>query len=109
MESAGAEWFLQDSATPHTARSVKAWLARKKWKVMSWPGNSPDLNSIENMWSWMKGQLSNSHCSSLDDLKLEISRLWRHRTPPEICRSLAHSMPCRMAAVIEANGAATKY
>ena len=35
MESAGAEWFFQDGATPHTTRSVQAWLARKKWKVMS--------------------------------------------------------------------------
>ena len=109
MQRAGAKWFLQDGARPHVARSVKRWLAEKKWKVIDWPGNSPDLNPIENLWNWMKGQLADSHCANLDALKREISRLWRLRTPVELCRALAHSMPARMARVIEANGEMTKY
>jgi DDE superfamily endonuclease len=39
----------QDNALCHTAKKVKAWLARNKLNVLEWPGNSPDLNPIENV------------------------------------------------------------
>jgi transposase len=29
--------------------------------MIDWPGNSPDLNPVENAWSWMKKQLSNTN------------------------------------------------
>ena len=41
--------FQQDSAPAHTSRKVTQWLTGNGIQVLDWPGNSPDLNSIENL------------------------------------------------------------
>lgn len=41
---------MHDSAPCHRARSVTSFLPAKNVTVLSWPGNSPDMNRLENMW-----------------------------------------------------------
>ena len=40
--------FMQDSAPCHKAKTVVCWL-NSHYNVLRWPGNSPDLNPIENL------------------------------------------------------------
>ena len=48
MSIHGCTTFQQDSAPCHKANSVMNWFQTKKVRVVKWPGNSPDLNPIEN-------------------------------------------------------------
>lgn len=45
---------MHHSAPLHKARSVTTSLAEKNITVLPWPGNSPDMNPIENMWELTK-------------------------------------------------------
>jgi transposase len=47
----------------------------KEVKVMDWPGNSPDLNPIENVWNFMKNKLKKKTITSVTALKEEIMKL----------------------------------
>ena len=58
MEKTQTTLFMQDGAPCHTAKSVKQWLGDCEVDyIKDWPGNSPDLNPIENMWGLMKRKL----------------------------------------------------
>jgi transposase len=37
-------------------------------QLIKWPGNSPDLNPIENVWAWMKVQLRESTVCNLKNI-----------------------------------------
>ena len=78
---------------------------------MDWPGNSPDLNPIENVWSWMKKQLSEtSTASNMVDWKREVTELWVLRmSNSQYLRNLVESMPTRLEDVISRKGNPTKY
>ena len=41
--------FMQDGAPCHRSKVAKTFLAENRIKVLDWPGNSPDLNPIENL------------------------------------------------------------
>jgi hypothetical protein len=54
--------FLQDGMPSNKANIVTAWFnARPHITLIKCPGNSPDLNPIENTWNWMKYQLKNTN------------------------------------------------
>lgn len=105
----GTSIFMQDGAPCHTSKKVLAFLKSKKVKVLEWPGNSPDLNPIENAWKIMKNKVKNGAVTSIPTLIEKIKDVWLHDISHEYLRTLAESMPRRLAAVIKAKGDMSKY
>lgn len=101
--------FMQDSAPCHKAKSVSTWLKKEKIEVLQWPGNSPDLNPIENAWNQMKRKLSCKNTSSVPHLCEEIKKLWVLDMHLDYFQKLSDSMPTRIQKVIQAKGNVTKY
>jgi transposase len=70
MRIHGTTFFLQDSAPCHKSKLVMAFLKQsEEFSIIDWPGNSPDLNPIENCWLYMKRKLkANIDITSLPKL-----------------------------------------
>ncbi len=100
--------FQQDLAPAHTAKGTKSWFNDHGVTVLDWPANSPDLNSIENLWGIVKRKMRDTRPNNADDLKATVKETWAS-IPPQQCHKLITSMPRRIEAVIKAKGAPTKY
>ena len=101
-------FFMQDKAPCHTALRVKDFFRDHNIALLDWPGNSPDLNPIENAWNWMKDQLTTKDTSSFPRLVKELKDLWVH-CDGQYFKKLASSMPNRLRKVLKAKGQMTKY
>lgn len=103
--------FMQDSAPCHTAKTVLRFLRNElKMKVLAWPGNSPDLNPLENLWEKLKKKISCDQPTKKCELIASLIRHWhRDQDISEAVVPLLSSMPRRIQAVIKAKGGNTKY
>ena len=97
----GNRWFLvQDNDPKHRSKLAQEWVSKNMPKnVFQWPSQSPDLNPIENLFGWLKNQISKQHPKSLAELERCILVLWNSLT----------SMRRRCQLVIESNGNKIKY
>ena len=100
---------MEDGAPAHRAKSTKKWLEDNKMKKFEgWPGNSPDLNIIENLRAQMKHLQRKERATSVAGLKNIARKVWR-QVSPDYLEKLYESLPRRMEAVIAAGGGHTKY
>ena len=49
MRVYNCEIFTRDVTPCHRSKVVKKFLEQKRIEMLEWPGNSPDLNPIENL------------------------------------------------------------
>ena len=100
--------FQQDGALAHTAHSIKEYFLKKKFNVMPWCPRSPDLNPIENIWSWIDNQLTYHKIQSTQHLKQLLNEYWL-KVPRVMCMKLVKSMRKRVYLCYKNKGGHFKY
>jgi len=75
---------------------------------MNWSASSPDANSIENVWSYVKHKLRGKLIFTLRHLSTRIRKIWRSLSR-EYTQNLVESMPRRCQAIIDIEGNWTCY
>ena len=101
--------FMQDGAPCHRAKIVTQFLKAQTINILDWPGNSPDLNPIENLWTILKNKVSERQPTNAKMLEQAIKEVWVRDISSAYCQNLVESMPRRLEAVIKAKGGPTKY
>ena len=100
----------EDLATCHSSKKVKKFMVKNNIKTLKWPGNSPDLNPIENLWAIVKKRLRKHDCTTKTKLSTTILQIWIEDTEIQnICKNLVGSMPNWVQKVIAARGGHIKY
>ncbi len=108
-ELIGRRFTVQmDNDPKHTAKATKEFLKGKKWTVMQWPSQSPDLNPIEHAFHLLKTKLKGKCPKNKQELKTVAVEAWQSITRDETQR-LVMSMRSRLQAVIDCKGFATNY
>lgn len=102
--------FMHDGAPCHKAKSITNFLEENIIKTLPWPGNSPDMNPIENLWAIVKKRLRKTNITTKTDLIATLTNIW-HRDDEikNSCQKLVESMPRRIESLIKSKGMHTKY
>ena len=53
--------FMQDGVPCHCSKIVTDFFRANKITLLEWPGNSPDVNLIENLWAVFKNEVVDKH------------------------------------------------
>ncbi len=79
-------------------------------ELLDWPGDSPDLNPIEGVWSLLKERINKLRSKPYTRKQIEkaIQKEWDSLKPMNI-KTLIDSMPARIKAVLTANDGSTRY
>ncbi|GFV53962.1 DDE_3 domain-containing protein [Trichonephila clavipes] len=60
--------FQRDLASSHNSILVQTFMRENKIKVLNWPGNSPNLNPIENLGHILKHRLTKMSCTTIEQM-----------------------------------------
>ena len=109
-----SSWVIQQDNDPtHKAALpvVDQWNAQHASSISvlkNWPPNSPDLNPIENLWSYLQGKMDAKGCKDFTEYK---AALWQEAkaTPLSYFSNLVGSMGKRLKECISNEGGKTKY
>jgi len=101
--------WIQDNASPHTARVVDDWLSTQAFRRdATFPAHSPDLNLTENVFGIMVERMSSEKITTAEQLEAALIRTWASITRSDLL-SLYASWSDRVRAVVDANGGHTRF
>lgn len=102
--------LMQDGAKCHTAKSTIDVINRDFPGVWTdWPGNSPDLNVIEHVWSKLQDSVFREpRPRDRETLIQRVKEEWSVITQEE-CKNLVESFRSRILQCLENNGLDTDY
>ena len=100
--------FQHDLAPPHKAKTTQDFLKNKHIDNLPWPGNSPDLNPIENVWGILKRKVTTMAHNSADGLWKAVQDEW-YKLSAKLCKKIVSSMPKRLVLVQKSKGYPIKY
>jgi len=107
VETPSKAIFMQDGAPSHTSNLAQSWCSENIahfWKKEAWPGNSPDLNPIKNLWAILQVNVDEL-APSTNRKQLEKSlKIGWSKISPEILHNLIAGMPDRMKKCIANKG-----
>jgi hypothetical protein len=100
--------FQQDNSPIHTSQIMRNHFDSQGITVLDWPSKSPDLNPIENLWSFLKLRVRKRVPINIEMLTSYILEEWTSISD-EYVQNLCASMPSRLDQCIKARGGLTKY
>lgn len=102
--------YQHDNAPAHTARVVRDFMDQEGVLMLSQPSCSPDANPIEHLWDALGRAVTSRdpQPTNLAQLEQFLAEEWA-RLPIITLRNLVHSMPRRLAAMIDSRGGHTRY
>jgi len=102
--------FMQAGAPCHTAKKVTRFLEDNEVKLLSWPGNSPDLNPIENVWNILKRKVTVMKPTTKRSLTECLLSVWYHKSNiRDMCQKLKEGMKKRVDDVLKNKGGYNKF
>lgn len=105
----GTHFILQqDNAPIHKSRMIAKYLRDLDQETIDWPPQSPDLNPLENLWHYLKQNMTIDIGRQSSETFAEIKNIW-DQIPKEILENLVNSIPDRLQEVIDNNGGNTSY
>ncbi|CAJ0960558.1 unnamed protein product [Ranitomeya imitator] len=66
-----------DNDPKHTAKTTQEFMSAKKWNILQWPSQSPDLNPIEHAFHLLKSRLKTERPTNKQDLKAAAVKAWQ--------------------------------
>lgn len=101
---------MQDGAPCHTTKASKKFLVDHNIPLLPWPGNSPDLNPIENIWSIVKRKMSKVRVTTRTQLIERLIEVWVHDGDIKFtAKNAIMNISKRIAEIFKAKGKRTKY
>lgn len=100
--------FQQDNDPKHKSKFTKNYFDANDITPMFWPAQSPDLNPIENLWSFVEIELRKRIIKSVRDLKENIMDIWIN-IDKNFTKKLVNSMPKRVECLMRAKGGPINY
>jgi transposase len=92
------------------SKAVNEFIQENKISMLDWPCNSPDMNSIGNLWDMLKKHLGKMDCSTEEWVVTNVTKVWFHGSRVEyICSKSVKSMPERVREFVSAKGGHTAY
>ena len=87
------EIVIQDNALSHIAKCVEEFLDEEGIEIFEWPGQSPDLNPIDNLWRIIRDKvMAKKKTSATTELWNKLKNKWNNITP-ELCCKLMTMCP----------------
>ncbi len=108
-------WTIQQDNDPTHARAadnVKEYNEMRSGSVVSllpsWPGNSPDLSPIENVWGYVDSEVAKLGCQTFAEFKDAVDMTFNN-VSRLMCANLFKSVPQRLQRCIDIDGDRTGH